>query len=206
MSTRAMGALMLLIGACSMIACHQTMHAPPGMRGVDVVPPGEMDLRREYWDGGSAPTQLRSETEVLVAQGGAFVKHGRERGFDRSGAVLFERHWVQGKPARVWRAWWQNGGLRSQCEFTSDHSSSDMFFWHENGELEARGPAIHGRRIGHWEFFHDDGSKESAGHFQDGTREGDWMFWDACERIVELRRYERGVQIDSTAASTAPNR
>lgn len=183
------------LALCGATACFQTMSLPRNMHGPGEPEPGQMDLRREYWDKGPAPRQLHTELEGLVRIGGAFEKHGRERSFFRSGATEYERHWTHGAPAGTWKSWWENGTLRSQCEFTRDGSITDMFFWHANGQLEGRGPGLNGRRIGLWEFFRADGSKDSAGHFLDGTREGEWTFWDECGEVIETGRFERGAKV-----------
>jgi len=189
------GAITLTLAAAVSAACHQTLSLPRTMHGPGEAQPGQPDLRREYWDTG--PTRLRSEIEGLVQRGGAFEKHGRERSFFRGGALEFERHWLHGEPAGTWLAWWENGTLRSRCEFTPDAEVQPMFFWHENGQPEARGPAHNGRRIGRWEFFRADGSKESAGDYLDGLREGEWTFWDECGNVIESSRFERGVKVGS---------
>ncbi len=147
---------------------------------------------------------MHTEVEGLVQLGGAFEKHGRERSFYRSGATEFERHWIHGEPAGIWYAWWPNGMLRSQTEFTQLGVTTEMFFWHENGLIEARGPCLNGRRIGRWEFFRTDGSKESVGDFLDGTREGEWSFWDECGELIETGRFERGAKVGDWYQRTAP--
>ena len=197
MSLAAQSSIVLLCCATASLAgaCRQTISLPPSMRGVPDAPAGEMDLRREYFDKGPNPKLLRSEIEGLAQRGGGFVKHGRERTFYRSGQVELERHWVHGERAGIWNAWWEDGTLKSVCEFTKDGHPSEMSFWHANGQLEARGMAINGRRIGRWDFFHANGAKESSGEFQNGMREGEWTSWDECGDVLESGRYERGVKI-----------
>ena len=156
--------------------------------------PAEYDRVREYWDGGPSPRRLKHETEGLVRTGGRFEKHGVERAFFADGKPEFERRWIHGEPAGLWRAWWANGALRSECDFAPDGAPTEMKFWHENGALAAAGPAILGRRTGAWRFFREDGSLESEGHLVDGLQEGEWRFYDECERLIALERFARGVK------------
>lgn len=189
--TRGLLAVLLL---STSTACLQTLELPSAMRGPAEEEPGQMDLRREYWDGGPSPRELRSEVEGLVFRGGKFQKHGRERAYFRGGGLEFERHWVRGLPAGLWLAWWENGTQRSECLFTPDGGESEMRFWHANGVLAAHGPAIHGRRTGFWQFFREDGSLESEGLLLDGLREGEWRFFDDCGGPEEPLRFSRGVR------------
>ena len=190
---RRLGVLILCATLAS--ACQQTLSLPVSMRTTEAQP-GQMESRREYWDKGLNPTQLKSEIEGLAQRGGGFVKHGRERTFYRSGQIEVERHWTSGEPTGIWRAWWESGTQKSVCEFTRDGSATQMSFWHANGKLEAQGPAINGRRIGHWEFFHANGAKEFSGDFQGGIREGEWTSWDECGDVIESAHFERGVKVD----------
>jgi len=184
----------LVVLASLSAACRQTLSMPSAMR-VRAPEPGQMDLRRDYWDRGPNPQHPRSEIEGLAQRGGTFVKHGRERSFFRDGQVEAERHWIHGEPAGAWRTWWEDGTLKSSCEFRRDGKASEMSFWHANGQLEARGMAIDGRRIGPWEFFFADGTKESSGDFLDGKREGPWTSWNECGEVLDSARYEQGVKV-----------
>jgi antitoxin component YwqK of YwqJK toxin-antitoxin module len=165
------------------------------MRGQPEPDAGAMDLRREYWDQGPNPTQLRSEVEGLVQRGGAFVKHGSERAYYRSGQMEFERHWVRGAPAGEWLSWWEDGSMRSRCSFNAQKTPQLMEFWHANGQVEARGMATNGLRIGVWEFFHDNGVLESTGEYEGAERSGMWISWDKRGELLESGSYERGVKV-----------
>jgi len=183
----------LALLACG--ACRQSIELPASMRGVADKGAGEMDLRREYWDAGPKPQQLRSEVEGLVQRGGAFVKHGRERAFYVDGSPQFERHWVRGEPAGLWQSWWENGRLRSECSFDKQQAPRQMSFWHANGQLDGRGMAINGRRIGVWEFFHANGVLESKGEYVAGERGGTWSFWDEHGVLLQSGRFESGNKV-----------
>ncbi len=193
-SERTYGVLFLCALASFASACQGTLSMPASMRRpeADV---GQMDLRREYWDKGPNPKLLRSEIEGLVRRGGGFVKHGRERTFYRSGQIETERHWVHGDATGIWRTWWEDGTQKSVCEFTNDGSATEMSFWHANAELEARGMAINGRRIGRWDFFHANGAKESSGDYLGGLRDGEWTSWDECGDVTESGQYKLGVKV-----------
>ncbi len=181
--------------ALGLSACQQTLDMPRALQRSPEPPPAQMELRREYWDKALPPKHLRRETEGLVQIGGAFQKNGRERSYFRGGAVEFERHWSRGEPAGLWETWWENGTLRSRCEFTADGLETEMHFWHENGQLEARGLGRNGKRVGQWEFFRPDGSRESAGELVGGLREGPWFFFDEGGAVRESGSYAKGVKV-----------
>jgi hypothetical protein len=202
---RALSPFLLVALGC---ACRQTLSVPMTMRAMSVpeLGPAEPDVRRTYWPGGPTPENLRSEIEGLTQRGGAFVKHGSERTFFPSGAREVERHWLLGTPAKTWRTWWEDGTLRSECEFPEDGRSITMSFWHANGKLEAQGTAIHGRRFGHWDFYHPNGERESSGELFDGKREGEWSKWNECGELIEQASYAKNVLVQRRTFVNAPGK
>lgn len=186
------GAALLVALAC---ACQARLDVPLALRHRPAEEPAQMDIRREYYDGGATPTRLKSEVEGLVARGGAFTKHGRDRSFFEDGSPRSERHWVRGEPAGTWRTWWPNGVLRSESSFPKDGAETAMRFWHDDGSLEAEGPAVRGRRGGEWRHFHRGGALESCGRYLDGERDGPWEFFGADGVRLFVAEYHRGVKV-----------
>jgi len=197
-------ALLLLALLAAVAACRSSSEPPkidPPPAAKEPVPSGRLEECEEI----DEVTGLRThQWAVLVAPGLGAIKHGVERIWYPSGALHWEREFRYGKPAGVWRSWWENGQPRTECYYFGPDVERTMTFWREDGKLQAQGPACDGSRRGRWRFWWSDGQLSDEGDYRGGLREGVWQAWSQDgQRRFEIV-YQRNVRVSKSEIEILP--
>ena len=92
---------------------------------------------------------------------------------------------------------WPDGSVRERFEERVDadgtrvrHGAYESFF--ENGEKEAKGNYVDGRRDGKWTFRWENGERRASGRFTEGQRSGKWVFFkeDGSDDILRSGKWD----------------
>lgn len=154
-------------------------------------PPPEGPQPRTWVDERTG-ARVHAWTEVY-GDDGLPLKDGLEERWWPNGQRRAERHWDLGVPVGTWRSWWEDGTLRST--HTYEAGPSTMTFWHPDGELEAHGPHVGGRRHGAWAYFDASGRPVRRGTFHEGTEDGVWTYFHPSGALASRGWYRRGDRV-----------
>ena len=165
----------------------------------------------------NAPEELREHKRVdpgtgqttkqwaTIAQGNRpGSKQGKEIVTRADGTKEWEREWDHGKPSGVWRSWYENGQMRSECFFAGPKQERVMTFWFANGQRRLQGPAKDGVRCGHWRVWYENGQLAEEGEFVGSRREGAWQAWSKDGQHAFVRTYKHDVRIEEREGLLTP--
>ena len=166
----------VIVGIASLLAgaCSSTLPLPPPERA-SARSTEPLRTPREEVDPATG-TVLHSWSEI-VEPDGRVVKHGLEREWYPDGTPKSERSFDHGNGTGQWRTWYQGGAVSYEYRFGAPDEPTTMRFLHEDGSLQAEGPAIGGVKTGAWTYWHANGVVKSRGDYESGRREGAWSFW-----------------------------
>ncbi len=141
--------------------------------------------------------KVQHEWSTITTGNQPTKRHGRETVLRKDGTREWERGWDHGRPAGVWRSWYENGQMRSEVFYEGPSEERPMTFWFENGQRRMQGPAKDGVRCGHWKVWYE-------GEFVGSRREGEWQAWSEDGKHAFVRVYQHDVRIAEREGEVAP--
>ncbi len=68
----------------------------------------------------------------------------------------------------------------------------NQVFYFPDGQINAKGEMVNGRRIGPWKIYYPNGKLKSEGIYEDGKREGEWKFYYNSGKLEDIYNYKSG--------------
>ncbi len=112
--------------------------------------------------------QLFQEYTYYVGQGGAQVKHGRYREWNKQGVQTDEMSVVEGKTEGVWRHWWPTGELYFEETYLHGARTGPYTRYFKSGRVETTGANRDGNQVGIWTNYYENGQKRTESDWGDG--------------------------------------
>ncbi|MGI9456887.1 MAG: toxin-antitoxin system YwqK family antitoxin, partial [Aeoliella sp.] len=101
----------------------------------------------------------------------------------------------------VSKAWYANGQIQTQGEYSYDKRVGNFQYWHANGQLAAEGKYKDDQYDGQWLWWHENGQKAIVGQYRDGQLIGEWRWWNELGKLAN-RKYYDGTESVSTQDAT----
>ncbi|MBK7643223.1 MAG: hypothetical protein IPJ19_09255 [Planctomycetes bacterium] len=190
----------LALALCAIAACR--FGSVDGVRRVTPIPGGGAPVEHQQIDPKTG--KPLHEWSTIAVGDKPSRKHGKESVMRPDGSKEWERDWDHGQPAGVWRSWYANGQMRSECFFDGPTQERPMTFWFDNGQRRMQGPAQDGVRCGHWTVWFANGQVAEEGAFGGNRREGEWKAWSEDGKRSFVRVYQHDVRIEEREGEPAP--
>ena len=87
-------------------------------------------------------------------------------------------------------AFYENGQMRYEGEFTDDKRNGKWVYWYENGNKWSEGYFKDDVRDGFGTTWHENGKKHYEGSYKDGVRVGLWKFYTPEGELTKEINYD----------------
>ena len=81
------------------------------------------------------------------------LKQGHWIRKNSQGHTLFDGFFTEGKPAGLFRRFYDNDSLQSVLDYKADGKTVEATFYHRNGFIESKGTYLFQKKEGNWEFY-----------------------------------------------------
>ena len=178
-----------LLGACR--SEHGLNLPPPGYRE----PPPVARVKQTF----DAKTgRVTHEWNEIAFADRRAVKDGVEAKYFANGQKMWEGTWARGQKRGTWRFWYESGALKSETIYAGPQLTT-MTFWHPNGRVALRGPALDGSRQGLWRVWTQAGLLAEEGTYVGSVRQGTWkVYSEDGTRVTEIV-YAKNVRVSAGA-------
>jgi antitoxin component YwqK of YwqJK toxin-antitoxin module len=87
-----------------------------------------------------------------------------------------------------------NGQVEMVGNMVKDKNEGEWDYYYPNGQPESKGNFINDTPSGKWTFYYETGIKKEEGEYKNGEREGRWVEYDSTGRVVEYKKFIKGIE------------